>query len=760
MIRLKENIISGLKNTWLLATLIGSITLLMASSLRAAHLIGNATYVYASAVLGVICGAAIGKSNFRRGMFWPYSLVLSCLICLLGVGSILPPLKVILSYSLTESVYLMNLRLQILFSQFGLWVPMLLTGKSVEGTRLYDFLLSVGIWNLNVWLVWSVVRRKRPIQGLIPYAVILALVVYFHHLSLDILLGFLFCSGILMASTAYADRIADWNERRVNYPEINLDWTIGAFLVVLFTAGIARLSPVVGTQEGRRSINDFFQELRPKAAESRPSVSSSSGWLQPEGEPVFSIQTPELDIIGAPLPVSDATVFWVSISDPPPDSQVGVGGSTSHRYYWRSAIYSEYFGSGWDEVEMQAGQFISGLQGVNPAGRKLLSQHFDLIVPHEDVLFSASMPNWASDGVKVKNTLPDGDVLLKGQLANYNVTSWVPHVTEAQLVPLVEEYPQEILDEYLQLPDTLPDRVHELAARLVVGIKSPYEKAVQIRDYLRMTYVYSLDVPGPPTGIDAVDYFLFGTTGGFCTYYASSMVVMLRSQGVPARVAVGYAMGEYDQRRDSYRVPAKSSHAWVEVYFPHYGWIEFEPTPALPIFDYQHTGESTRIVEGGEELLGIRNTVVNIRILSGILWTLVLGGGLILTFYFWKIFIVRRSGVVGQVHTLYWQVRRALALVGIEGEINATPAEYLQSSKLELIERGRLRSVLMVVTDLYNRANFSSRSPHENELVEIKRLWRRTAPGWVMLWLKMRLTRLFLNLRYKVTSFSIDNQNQ
>ena len=76
---------------------------------------------------------------------------------------------------------------------------------------------------------------------------------------------------------------------------------------------------------------------------------------------------------------------------------------------------------------------------------------------------------------------------------------------------------------------------------------------------------------------------------GYCNYYASAMSVMLRSQGIPARVVSGYAQGDYDEESKSYRVRASNAHTWVEVFFPGYGWIQFEPTAALPVNERPET---------------------------------------------------------------------------------------------------------------------------------------------------------------------------
>ena len=98
------------------------------------------------------------------------------------------------------------------------------------------------------------------------------------------------------------------------------------------------------------------------------------------------------------------------------------------------------------------------------------------------------------------------------------------------------------------------------ATQITADVTTPYDKATRIETFLR-TYSYTLDLPPVPEGRDLVDYFLFDAPGGYCDYYASAMVVMLRVVGVPARLASGYVRGEYDFQRGEYRVIAKDAHS-------------------------------------------------------------------------------------------------------------------------------------------------------------------------------------------------------
>ena len=161
----------------------------------------------------------------------------------------------------------------------------------------------------------------------------------------------------------------------------------------------------------------------------------------------------------------------------------------------------------------------------------------------------------------------------------YQVTSAISSAEPEELQTAGEEYPAWVSDRYLQLPPGLPVRVNDLAASVTSGWATPYAKAKVVENYLRNNYPYNLRVDPPPFGVDGVDHFLFGLGEGYSEYFGSTMAVMLRTVGVPARLAVGYTTGDRVEGREIYAVTDSHSHAWVEVYFPRFGWIPFEPTP-------------------------------------------------------------------------------------------------------------------------------------------------------------------------------------
>jgi hypothetical protein len=139
-------------------------------------------------------------------------------------------------------------------------------------------------------------------------------------------------------------------------------------------------------------------------------------------------------------------------------------------------------------------------------------------------------------------------------------------------------YPDEVRDLYLQVPQLDP-RIKQLAEKIVEKSHNEYDRAANIELYLKSHYGYTLDLTGRKTD-DPLAYFLFERREGHCEYFAAAMTVMLRDLGIPARYVGGFLPGEYNDLGGDYIIRASDAHAWVEAYFPGYGWITFDPTPA------------------------------------------------------------------------------------------------------------------------------------------------------------------------------------
>lgn len=162
-------------------------------------------------------------------------------------------------------------------------------------------------------------------------------------------------------------------------------------------------------------------------------------------------------------------------------------------------------------------------------------------------------------------------------IARYEADSDIGRPPAAELRTAYANYPAALAKAYLRLPPIDP-RVSSLAEQVAGSAKTNFDKATALENYLRTHYQYTLELPSAAPA-DPIANFLFERKKGHCEYFASSMAVMLRTLGIPSRVVNGFTSGEFNDLTGNYVVRAKDAHAWVEVYFPGYGWQTFDPTP-------------------------------------------------------------------------------------------------------------------------------------------------------------------------------------
>jgi len=283
--------------------------------------------------------------------------------------------------------------------------------------------------------------------------------------------------------------------------------------------------------------------------------------------------------------------------------------STESRY-WRIGSFDRYTGDGW--IRTTSSREYGGEQLQRPRGPTRVVDQVFRAETNAQVMPAAWKPISVSGN---SGTLVNGDGSLGTSETidngtSYRVTSAVPVASPAELNETGQSYPERIEDTYTQLPESTPDRVARRTARLTQNARTPYETAATIERWLESNREYSLDVRKPEGSI--ADAFLFEMDAGYCTYYATTMVTMLRTQGIPARMAVGYTPGER-VAEDRWVVRGLNAHAWVEVYFEEYGWIRFDPTPASD----RESAEQTRIEIAREQNL----TGVDTNATGGSEWT-------------------------------------------------------------------------------------------------------------------------------------------
>src|SRR5215217_5895037 len=156
---------------------------------------------------------------------------------------------------------------------------------------------------------------------------------------------------------------------------------------------------------------------------------------------------------------------------------------------------------------------------------------------------------------------------------------------------------------YLQLPERLDPRIGPLATTIILhaNANNNYDAAKAIESYLQREYGYSLDMKA--AGPDPVADFLFNVKTGHCEYYATAMVVLLRTHGIAARLVNGFTPGEYNETAGAYTVRQFNAHSWVEVYFPETrSWVTFDPTPPAGRTEPVRTGFTAQLQKYGEAL--------------------------------------------------------------------------------------------------------------------------------------------------------------
>jgi len=272
--------------------------------------------------------------------------------------------------------------------------------------------------------------------------------------------------------------------------------------------------------------------------------------------------------------------------------------------YWRVGSYDRYTGGRWVRTGDSTPYTGSGSLGEPPGESERLVQRVTAR-GRLDALPAAWKPvalrGRTADTAQVTdhNGLKPGTTLLEND--TYTVVSQRPTATTGDLRRAGTDYPSEISSRYTQLPESTPDRVGDRTAEVLAqaDASNPYEAAVAVERYLERTKEYSLDVPSPQG--NTADSFLFEMDAGYCVYYATTMVAMLRTQGVPARFVTGYTPGQRVSE-DEWVVRGLDSHAWVEVYFPGHGWVQFDPTPSGPRESAERTSVEAAREEGDQNV--------------------------------------------------------------------------------------------------------------------------------------------------------------
>jgi hypothetical protein len=415
----------------------------------------------------------------------------------------------------------------------------------------------------------------------------------------------------------------------------------------------------------------------------------------------------------------------------------------TRRYYWRSVTYDEYDGHGWATSDIEMTTYEAGeLAGAAERPfHQLLRQDVRMVANLGGALHVAGSLVVVDKDYQVAWRSQEDAFGASSEEAAYVADSLIPVVGAQQLRDAGEAYPDWVLERYLDLPDTVPDRVHALARDLTSDEPTPYDRAVAIERYVRR-FPYTLDIPPPPFDQDVADYFLFDLQEGYCDYYATSMAVLARSAGLPARMVSGYGSGRYDEERIRYVVTEADAHSWVEIFFPEVGWVEFEPTAALS--EFARTGDPGALSlpelelpedsESSAETAGVGprlSRLLPVLAVAGVLVVVVVTAGLWLTTDRWRLRRLEPAAVAG---LLYGRLRRYGVRLAVPVRAGDTPYEFERTfaERMVSLSRGRRRGAILApavpgatrLIDLYVRASYGSAPADEKEQGRALRIWR------------------------------------
>lgn len=354
---------------------------------------------------------------------------------------------------------------------------------------------------------------------------------------------------------------------------------------------------------------------------------------------------------------------------------------------WRALTYDRYMAHGWRTSPTRTWEYEPGHPAVGqvPAHHRLVRQKVRMTGGANGLAYAAGSLAVVDRSYRVAWRARQSDAFgATVEAPIYEVRSLVPLAGSEELRSAGSDYPDWVHSRYLTLPEGLPQRVAALARDLTATEPTPFDRAVALESYLR-SIPYTLDVPAPPPERDVVDWFLFDLRKGYCDYYASAMVVLARAAGLPARLVVGYWTGTPERAEGiiRYLVTEADAHAWVEVFFPDYGWLEFDPTAGRPAIERPEQAEP-----GGDRRPGA--AVVPARgsdpwpglsprsglLLAGGLSIAALGAAGWLAIDAWRL---RRLPPRRAAGVLYGRLRRQARRMGAPRSPGETPYEFLQA---------------------------------------------------------------------------------
>jgi transglutaminase-like putative cysteine protease len=607
------------------------------------------------------------------------------------------------------------------------------------------------VWGSLVWIVlfmlgWFLRRKKHALIASLPTLILLSVVTGVSRRNTT---GLIITISALLASMVLIEQLQRenrWENHNIDYSEeLRFDIITLTVPTVTLIMIIASLVPRISFE----NIRSVFERFTDNDTDRQRNFSESLG-LEGAPDDDFSSPSqpgmPRSHLIGSGPELSELIIMEIDTGETflPPQADPLTQLPT---YYWIGRAYDVYTGSGWTTDEI--------IQETIPANQPVYSEanpEYYRAMLHTIRKSSIGRPSLYFTGIlnAVDQNITVGWHAISGEFfaaqlkaSEYQVRSFVYDFSDDLLQTSVNNLPETIAETYLQIPPEIPDRVYELALNLTRQGATPFEKAKAIETYLRQ-FEYTLDIPAPPGDRDLVDYFLFDLQKGYCDYYASAMVILARAAGLPARLAVGYSTGSYDYTRQVFIVSEANAHAWPEIYLEPIGWVPFEPTASLSIFNW--LGDED-IRPPDVPMLPVEEPLPE----SSQNWLGVLGLGifllLILLFAALWMILFRRNKQIkttsAQIQHIFDQMQKHLTNLFFPLETEHTPSEFYMAYTQHLQRLGKsaftqksankIIQNMQFIIDLYEIGVYSPRKlPPEKIKPAQNRLFNLQIQSWLL----------------------------
>ncbi|MFN8616466.1 MAG: transglutaminase domain-containing protein [Dehalococcoidia bacterium] len=553
-------------------------------SLQQAHWVDDMPPFVPTAVAGLLIGMIAARVKYYAAAIHPVALVLGAVVVVLAAQSY--------ADGATLSERLTDFRIRM-----DEWYHVVRAGDISNDNLPFVALVHALAFLATYFAAWCLFRWHNAWLAVIPSGVILLTNISFlEGKPSETFVVFLFGAIVLIARLHLQKSQVQWRKDGVDYPEFI---SVSAIqLTVMATIALILAAWYIPLGNQAKAVENVFDVF------ARPVTNQSDSFVRLFHN-IDSRKGAQLHSFGNTLPIQGNVKLGTKRLFEINSAQPGLIRATS---------YDHYTGAGWkatgrDSTRIDAGTLAPDESTAESYEARDVSVLRVKVLDPESTLLTPGTPL----GANIDTTIETpggftGDIeemrSRRGQNTDdtYNTIGSESHANLQQLLTAGTEYPQWVTDKYLQLPDNLPGRVREETARIVneKHVSTPYEISKAVEEYLR-TMPYDLNVPTPPPGRDATDYLLFDLKRGYFDYQATAMCVMLRTQGIPCRVAVGYVVDPQSGEETLYTVRKDNAYSWVEVFFPKYGWLNFNPTADRPSGGAGGLGASDFVPTGDQE---------------------------------------------------------------------------------------------------------------------------------------------------------------